>query len=435
MTTSYVIIGAGAASMSAVETLRARDAHASITIIGEEPHKFYSRPGLAYVLDKTIPEKQLAVRTMANLRALHLNWIHARATQILPQGHAIALADGRWLQYDRALIATGSLAVPPDFPGGNFKGVVKLDNLEDVRAIEKLAQVGRTAVVIGGGITALELVEGLRVRGMRVHYFLRGDRYWSNVLDETESRIVEERLRAEGVMIHYHTQVRQAIGKNGWVIGVETMDGATVPCHLLAVAVGVRPRMELTRTAGLPTDRGILVDEYLQTSVPDIFAAGDVAQVFDPRSRQSVLDTLWSTALAQGCAAGANMTGARTPYVKEVALNVTRLAGLTTTIIGSVGGGRDEDLITIARGDSETWRIAQDAWSVADRQDVNRVRVLMNERTVVGALVMGDQTLSRPLYTLIANQTDVSPIRDAIHANPHSLGILVQQLYQQQTPA
>src|SRR5213078_2815602 len=110
----------------------------------------------------------------------------------------------------------------------------------DTRNILQLVRKGKNAIVVGGGITALELAEGLNARGMKVHYFLRGERYWSDVLDETESRIVMERLRHEGVTIHTQTQVKQAVGASGHLTGVETQAGITVPCRILAVAIGVR---------------------------------------------------------------------------------------------------------------------------------------------------------------------------------------------------
>lgn len=427
----YVIVGSGIAGMSAAETLRQRDPSAEITVVSEEPHDFYSRPGLAYLLSGEIPEKQLFPLSRAELRDLKLKWIKTSVARMQPDAHTLTLASGQSVPYDRLLLAPGSTAVAPDFPIGALKGVVKLDNLDDARHILRLAQRGRTAVVVGGGITALELVEGLRARGMTVHYFLRGERYWSNVLDETESRIVENRLRAEGVAVHYHTEVKQIVGKQGWVVGVETVAGERLSCHLVAFAIGVRPRFDLARQAGLATDRGMVVNEFMQTSASDVYAAGDVAQVYDPRSKRAILDTLWSTALAQARAAGTNMAGAPTPYVKGIAFNVTRLAGLTTTIIGAVGSGKDQDLLTIARGDSESWRLAPAARIVSDQQEVNRIRLLVGERTLVGALVMGDQTLSRPLQNLIAAQVDITPIRENLKANPAGLVPAIQDLHRQ----
>src|SRR5262249_26288157 len=163
----------------------------------------------------------------------------------------------------------------------------------------------------------------------------------------TESDIVLGRLRHEGVTIHLNTQVKQAVARRGRLAGVETQAGATVACDLLAVAIGVRPRADLARQAGLKVDRGIVVNQYLQTSAADVYAAGDVAEVFDPAAGRGTLDVLWPTALAQGRVAGANMAGASEAYVKSIPFNVTQLTGLKVTIIGAVGGGQNDDLVAI----------------------------------------------------------------------------------------
>jgi nitrite reductase (NADH) large subunit len=431
MAQQYVIVGSGIAGLAAAEALRQRQPAAAVSMISEEAHDFYSRPGLAYLLRGDVPEKQLFVRSRDELRALRLQRINARVEQLRCDDREVVLTDGRRIPYDRLLLATGALANPPPFPGGDLAGVVKLDSLDDARRILGLAGRGKTAVVIGGGITALELAEGLRARGLRVHYFLRGDRYWSDVLDETESRLILERLGREGVMLHSRTQVQQALGVRGQLVGVATQAGANIPCQLLAVAIGVRPRVDLAQRAGLKVDRGVVVDPFLQTSRPEVYAAGDVAQVHDPRNPRGVLDVLWSTALEQGQVAGANMAGANRAYVKGVPFNVTQLTGLKVTIIGAVGGGKDEDLTTIARGESEAWRHSPRAWIVAGRDDVNRIRLLIGERYIVGALVMGDQTWSRPLQRLIEGRADVKEIRPSLLSDGSAALTQLAAFYQQ----
>ncbi len=410
-----VIVGSGIAGLAAAEALRAREPAATITLVSEEPHAFYSRPGLAYLLRGDFPEKQLTIRTGDDLRALNLKRIHARVERLLCDEHELVPVGGQRLRYDRLLLATGALAVTPPFPGGDLAGVVKLDGLDDTRHILKLARRGRPAVVIGGGITALELAEGLNARGMKVHYFLRGARYWADVLDEIESQIVMERLRHEGVTIHTQTQIKQALGAKGRITAVETQAGETVPCEVLAVAIGVRPRVDLAKQAGLKVNKGVIVNEFLQTSAPDVYAAGDVAEVFDPQTGVAALDVLWPTALAQGRVAGDNLAGLHRPYVKPVPCNVTMLTNLKVTIIGAVSSGsKNEDLVAITRGESEVWRLRPVARMVSDGDAVNRIRLVLGERTILGALVMGDQTWSRLLQRLIVARVDITPVRPAL---------------------
>lgn len=390
----YVIVGSGAAGISAVEGIRSLDMNSNIILVREESAGYYSRPGLAYYLSGEIPERGLYPFTENDFQRLNVVHKHARVTRIGPREHCVELSDGSDLRYLRMLIATGASASRTSVPGIELEGVVKLNNLEDARQILKLARKAHTGVIVGGGITALELVEGLVARGMKTHYFLRGDRYWSNVLDETESRIIEHRLKEDKVTIHYHTELAEIIGKHGKVSGVRTKDGKEIKCEIVGVAIGITPRKDLAETAGLKTDRGILVNEFLQTDNPDIFAAGDVAQVFDPFTGRTVLDSLWGPARNQGWTAGLNMVGKKVLYHKDFAFNVTRLAKLTTTIIGTVGEGKDADLVGIARGDSEVWRELPDAIAAQSNFDVNHLRLLVGKETLVGAILIGDQSLS-----------------------------------------
>jgi NADPH-dependent 2,4-dienoyl-CoA reductase/sulfur reductase-like enzyme len=403
---NHVIIGSGVSGIAAIEAIRSLDSSSSITLIGDDPYGFYSRPGLAYYLTGELHDKALFPRTADNLRKLNFHYIKGQVTRILRAEHRLEIDHQSTVSYDRLLIAVGAQAIPLEVPGAELEGVLKLDHMSDAKLILKHARRGKTAVVVGGGITALELAEGLRARGMKVHYLLRGDRYWSNVLDEHESKIIERRLQEEGVTLHYHSEVIDVTGAAGKVNGIRLLNGQLLKCDLVAYAIGIRLRVGLAKQAGLAIDRGILVNEYLQTNDPDIFAAGDVAQAYDPLSGRSILDSLWTPARQQGHIAGLNMAGKEMAYLKAPPFNVTRLAGLTTTIIGTVGRGRDEDLVGIARGDSETWRQLPDCMVAQTGFEVNRLRLIMGEKTLLGAIVMGDQKLSLPLEKIISNKVD-----------------------------
>lgn len=421
----YAIIGSGVAGIAAIEAIRSVDPNNSITMIGDDPHGFYSRPGLAYYLTGELHDKALFPLTTDDYRKLNFQFIKGRVLRIQRDSHSLELNNNAQISYDKLLIAVGAQATPLNVPGADLAGVLKLDHLDDAKNILKYVRRGKTAVVVGGGITALELVEGFVARGMKVHYLLRGNRYWSNVLDEQESKIVEHRLQEEGVTLHYQAELAEVSGKNGKVNGVRLVDGKTLRCDLLAYAIGIQARTELAKQSGLAVERGILVNEYLQTNDIDIFAAGDVAQIFDPMTGRSIMDSLWGPARQQGYAAGLNMAGKKTAYLKPAPFNVTRLAGLTTTIIGTVGRGKDMDIVGIARGDSETWRQLPDALVAEADFDVNRLRLLVGEKTLLGAIVMGDQKLSFPLEKIISENIDISPIRDRLLAPDAKTGDIV----------
>ena len=425
----YVIIGAGVAGFAAIEAIRSIDKISEIVMISDDPNGFYSKPGLAYYLTGELHDKALFPRTKDDYKKLNFNYVSGRVTHILRADHALIIDGKMRLTYNKLLIAVGARATPLEVPGSELDGVVKLDHLNDAKNIIKHARKGKTAIVVGGGITALELTEGLRSRGMNVNYLLRGDRYWSNVLDQHESKVVEHRLQEEGVNLLYNAELQEIMGRNGRMNSVRLQDGRTIKADMVAYAVGIRPCLELVKQANFALDRGILVDEHLQTNDPDVFAAGDVAQVYDPLTGHSVLDSLWNPAREQGSAAGLNMAGRKTAYLKSAPFNVTRLAGLTTTIIGTVGRGNDKDMIGIARGDSETWRELPEAIVAQNGFDVNHMRLLIGEKNVVGAIVMGDQTLSWPLQKMIAGKADISSIRDNLLEPNAALADLIAQFW------
>jgi NAD(P)H-nitrite reductase large subunit len=422
-----MIIGAGVAGVAAAEAIRKRDIKGEIFMVSNDPNGFYSRPGLAYYLSGEINDKGLFPAHQRDWINANVHYVKGFVTRIFPAEHVIEIGASGKLSYDRLLLASGSVAAPMKIPGSNLESVVKLDDFEDAKRIHGLSRKAKSAVVIGGGITALELVEGLAAQHVKVHYFLRGNRYWSNVLDEDESQIIEHKLREDGVQIHYQTEAMEILGKRGRVIAVVTNKKETIKCQMVAYAVGIRPRMALAQAAGLAIERGVLVNEFLQTNQPDVYAAGDVAQVYDPLSGRSVLDSLWSPARNQGYTAGLNMAGDKKEYLKEIAFNVTRLAGITTTIIGNVGVGisDDKDMVNIARGDSETFRQLPNGIAMKSGSDVNHVRLLIGDTTLVGALVMGDQTLTRPIKELILGQVDICKVHDKFFENNIPLADIV----------
>jgi len=419
MARRHVIVGNGPAGVTAAEAIRRNDAAADIRIVGGEDVGFYSRPGLAYLLTGAIPEKRLFSRPEADYARAGIRRTVGTVVTVDARAHRLELADGEVLRYDRLLLSVGARAVRPDMPGIDLQGVVTLDNLEDTRNLIRLARRARRACVVGGGITAIELAEGLAAHGVETHYLMRGDRYWGSVLDPHESALVEERLVEDGIRIHRGVELAGIIGRNGRVSAVETREGTRLPCDLLAVAIGTQPRLELAQQVGLATGRGIWTDATFQTTDPDIFAAGDAAEVLDPATGKRAVESLWSVAMEQGRVAGESMCGLGRPYLRPAPFNVTKIGGVTTTLIGAVGtGGREGDLVTLARGDSHAWREQLGSFAVASDRGANHLRLMLGEDRITGAVVMGDQALSRPLQHLIRERVDIRWARDRLFRGP-----------------
>jgi NAD(P)H-nitrite reductase large subunit len=215
------------------------------------------------------------------------------------------------------------------------------------------------------------------------------------------------------------------------VVGVETGKGEQIPCELVAVAIGVLPQKELAEEAGLECGRGVLVDDYLRSSVEDVFAAGDIAEVRDETTGKGTVEVLWNSAVVKGRVVGHNMATEPTHrYDPGAPLNVTRLAGFKMTVMGTVGTGTDSDVKGIVRGDSETWRKLGDAIVVESQVGAAHVRLALQDATIVGAVVMGDQALSFPLQELIGARADVGPIAAGLATQGAAIGDLIEGFHQ-----
>jgi len=422
----YLIIGNGAAGVTAAETIRRHDPVGEITVLTAEPYPAYSRPGLAYVLINEIPDRQIICRTLDWYKKLRINLVLGKAVKIDVEKKGVGLENagtersrsGRFLSYDRLLIATGARATPSPYPGGELDGVVYLDTLQGTNDLIKKAKRAKRAVVIGGGITAMEMTEGLAHRGVETHYFLRRDRLWSQVFNDAEAALLEKKMKSHHIHIHYNTEAVEILGnRRGKVRGVKLKDGSEFKCDLVGMAIGVKPLIDIVNDTPITTDRAILVDEYLRTNVPDVFAAGDCAQVFDRWTQKHMVDILWPSAVAEGNAAALNMVGKRAAYVKDSPFNACLLFGLHIATMGQINPRAADDenepqiLQHISRGSSEVWythpRPYRSAWA---KEGDNTTRLVLSGSRLVGALVMGEQSLADPLRYLIENQVDITGI-------------------------
>ena len=245
-------------------------------------------------------------------------------------------------------------------------------------------------------------------------------------------------MKHHDVTIHYHTEISQILGnRRGRVRAVHLKNGEEFRCDLFGVAIGVRPQLELVINTPIRTDRAILVDEQMRSSVPNVYAAGDCAQVYDRWSDQHLLDVLWPSAVAEGRAAGLNMTGQSLPYKKGTPFNACLLFGLHITAIGQINSRRDDEngslgtIQHLSRGASEVWftfpRSYSSAWSA---NGPNTLRLTMDGRRLVGALIVGEQRLADPLRDLIEAEVDAASLIPFLQADKKSLEREIMRLWQ-----
>jgi NADPH-dependent 2,4-dienoyl-CoA reductase/sulfur reductase-like enzyme len=438
---NYLIIGNGAAGLSAAEVIRKRDSHGRITILSNEPHLFYSRPGIAYVILDQISEQQVIARSQGFYREHHLDLRQATAVRLEPERQVVYLENGEAVGYDVLLLATGSTAVPPPFAGGDLDGVLYLDTLDDAKRIIKYGRRAKAAVVVGGGITAMEMAEGLQHQGARTHLLQRGDRIWPRLFDEQESAIIEQQAKKEGVSLRYQAEIAAVLGHRGKVAAVRLKNGQEIACQIVGVAIGVTPNRQLVQElAVIRQDKGVLVNEFMQSSVATLFAAGDVAQVPDRWTGKPQLDVLWPSAINEGRAAGYNMVDVahgRSPgytYQKGSPFNAALLFGVHLTVIGRVGGGSktasEAELSYLSRGSSHVWTAPftshyRSAW---DKKGDHSLRLVMANGRIVGALLIGNQELADPLRYWIEEEVDLTAYEQQILNSGRALPDYLRQM-------
>lgn len=279
MAEHFVVIGNGPAGFRAAKAIRQGDSAARISLFTRESHPFYLRRRLGDLLagEATLAELVFQSRNTYRRERIDL-FLGTHITRVIPDAHEVLFASGDRVRYDRLLIATGTEAEGVPLPGIGLHGVVRFDKLGRAAEARKSLDDVRRAVVLDEGIVALALVEGLVRAGVRVTQLVRGERYAPDLFDEETSRVVEGLLENHGVTIRRGTAPRAIVGAKERAIGVETDQGEMASAELVGYGSRRKPAIGLLEGSGIETGRGVRVDERFQTSRPDIFAAGDVAE-------------------------------------------------------------------------------------------------------------------------------------------------------------
>jgi 3-phenylpropionate/trans-cinnamate dioxygenase ferredoxin reductase subunit len=312
---TFVIVGASLSGAKAAETLRAEGFDGRVVLLGEEPERPYERPPLSkdYLRGETGPEK-FYVHDQAFYAEHEIELrTTTRVATLDPAGHAVVLAGGERLAYDKLLLATGAAPRRLSVPGNDLGGVHSLRTLADAERLRDAIRHADRVAVIGAGWIGSEVAASARQAGRAVAMVDHAPVPLARVLGLEVGAVYRDLHADHGVELHLGTGVASIEGTSH-VEAVRMSDGRTIPADLVVVGVGVTPRVELAGTAGLAVDDGIVVDEHLRTSGPDVFAAGDVAAAWHPFFGTRLRVEHWANALHQGPVAARNMLGIPTPY-------------------------------------------------------------------------------------------------------------------------
>lgn len=419
-TYKYVIIGNSAAGVGAAEAIREVDGSGSLALISDEPIHAYSRALIAFYLMGQVSRERLSYRREDFYQVNGIDAILGRrAEKIDFSRRRIHLTSGDELGYEKLLLATGGRPVRPPIPGIELEGVHTFQSLADAEAVrESLAAVrvakagGRPrAVVVGGGLIGLQAAEALADLGFQVDVVELMGRVLSPVLDATASGIIQDLFERRDVRIHTGVAVRE-IRPDPKVPrradGVRLGDGAEIPTDLVIMAVGVVPQTELVAGTAVKVNKGIVTDQKGETSVPGVYAAGDVAETYDAILGATRPLPIWPKAYYGGRVAGLNMAGKAVENPGDVAMNASHFFGFPAVSAGI----HDPEAVASAGAKAGA------GFEVLAEQDEATgyyKKLVLRDGQIVGMVCLGDAVdRSGIILGLMKERVDVEPFKDKI---------------------
>lgn len=308
-----MIIGTGPAGTEAAVTLREKAPFAKITMISDEGYPFYIREYLIKYIDGLYSENELFQKGRDYYKEFGFHFVTGRVVAVNTANNKVILDDGVAIKYDSLLIASGGKPRSLVVPGGELRGVSTVYSLDDARRIKKRMKQAKDVVIVGGGTLALDLIPGIIVRGARVTVIEKATHILSRFFDPLPSTIIRETLTKYGTNIIEATKVVEIQGLKEQVKQVILSNNQVIPCDSVLVAIGIQSSIDFLKDSGIETDHGIIVNSYLQSNIPNIYAAGDTAQVPDPlHDGKPLLHPSWGSAIEQGKIAAMNMVGIKT---------------------------------------------------------------------------------------------------------------------------
>jgi len=420
----YLIIGNSAGGAGAMEAIRGVDKDGSMAVISDEEHHIYGRPLIPYYLADEIDFDKIFYRPLDFYEKNNVDAILGKkSVEIDFDKRFVVLDDGDKLGFEKLLLATGGEPFVPQIKGldeHEFFTFITLDNSVKIR--ERLASENiRTAVVLGGGLIGLKATEALTQRGVNVKVVELADRVLSPVLDGQASGIVQDVLEAEGVEVLTGRTITEVVGeasdvgsptarkKKEEVESVILDNGDKIDCELLIVGIGVRPRVKLVKDTPIQMGRGIVVDKRMETSVADVYACGDCAEVYDFIADNFRLTPLWPTAYIGGRVAGFNMAGVEKEYVWGTGMNAVDFFGFPVISAGLLNPQDDEDV------GSPTARKKKDGDSVLCKlgPDGKTYRkFIIRDGCIVGMILLNEVDRAGVILDLMRRKADVTSFKD-----------------------
>ncbi|MDI9646345.1 MAG: FAD-dependent oxidoreductase [Archaeoglobales archaeon] len=387
-----VIIGNSSAAIGCVEAIREIDSDADILMVSAD-RQAYSRALIPYYLRGKIELEGLLYRRQEFFERLNVETkFGIRVERIDTNKKEITLENGEIVGYEKLLIATGGKPFIPKIEGLNARDFFTFQTLEDVLRIKEAVEKAESAVILGAGIIGLMLAEALVEKGLEVKVVELADRVLAPVLDKKTSEIVQRKFAEKGVEILLNNTILEVRRNEKKILRLK--DGREIETDLLAIAVGVVPNAELAKNAGIKVNRGIVVNKRMETSVKDVYAAGDCVEIFDSIAKTSRPIPLWITAYMGGRIAGFNMSGIPRDLSFVTAMNSMHFFDY---YIITAGLSNSEDGEVISRLEGENYR-----------------RFVLRDGKIVGFIIAGKVGRAGIFTRLMEEELEVSGFKDKL---------------------
>ncbi len=382
----YVIIGGSIAGIAAAKAIRGNNPGAEISMISEEKGAAYYRPMIPLLI-----EKEDAVITFEEnpVKKYRIDIVYDKSTSLDIKAKEIVLSAGGKLHFDRLLIATGGSPVIPDIPGLKGKGAFTLRTAEDAVNIRAHTAGVREAVVLGAGLAGLKAAAAMQHIGLHVTIVEKFDQILYGRLDKQAARTVADAAENAGVSILTGRTVDEVERKDGIIKSLKLSSGEKIDAGIIVIAAGVKPNIDFLRNSGMTINKGIVVNDLLQTSLPDIYAAGDVVEYTDIVTGRPEVSGLWTNAEEMGRTAGRNMSGDKLKYSGFLSvMNSAELFGVPFISIGIVDPDEKGYEIATAENKRLIWKddVLAGAVFVEDIEGAGIYTNLIRNRTPLGSL-------------------------------------------------
>jgi nitrite reductase (NADH) large subunit len=397
----FIIIGNSAGGIAAVEAIRRIDKSSKITVISDEDYSSYCRCLISYYLAGEVKEDKILLRPKEFYSENNIELLlNKKVSRVDPKKSRVICEDKTNLSFDSLLIATGGSPKFPETPGMKKRGVFGFRTIKDAKEIEGLLPVIKTACVLGGGLIGLKAAYALKKRNIDVKVIIKSKQVLSQMLDFQAAGFVQKRLEEHGIEVILGQDVTEVIGDEGEIKAVKLDSGKAVGCSLIIVGKGVSPNIGLVKDSEIKVNEGIIADNYLATSISNIYTAGDVCESFDITMGKHTINALWPIAVEQGKIAGSNMTGESLAFEGSLGMNSIEFFGLPVISLG---------VYKVKADDSGFEEL-----KALDIKSNLYKKLILKGNILIGAICVGDIRNSGVFLRLIRERVDVSSVKDKL---------------------